>query len=92
MCTGARYLGGFIGDGKYKRNWLEKITKTWEQNITRKSKTARKYNQESYAAVVRVIQMGWIFLQFITKNTGDKFMGMEKLLQIKILPRLLIIK
>ena len=53
---GARYLGGYIGDDKYKHDWLRERTLTWEKNINTIRKTAGKYPQESYAAVVCVIQ------------------------------------
>ena len=54
--TGTRYLGGYIGDDKSKRDWLRERTLTWEKSIKTISKTAGKYPQESYAAVVRAIQ------------------------------------
>ena len=56
VCTGARYLGGYIGDDKSKRDWLRECTLTWEKNINTISKTTGKYTQESYATVVRAIQ------------------------------------
>ena len=37
------------------------------------SKTAGKYPQESYTAVVRAIQSEWIFIQSITWDMGDTF-------------------
>ena len=33
VCTGARYLGGFIGDDKSKCDWLKDRTFNWEKNI-----------------------------------------------------------
>ena len=39
------------------------------------SKTAGKYPQESYTAVVREIQSEWIFLQNFTWDTVDSFGG-----------------
>ena len=55
-CSQAHYLGGYIGDNKSKRDWLRERTLTWEKNINTIRKTAGKYPQESYAAIVRVIQ------------------------------------
>ena len=80
MCTGARYLGGYIGDSESKRDCLRKRTLTWEKNINTISKTAGKYPQESYAIVVRAIQSEWIFLQRVTWDTGDPFAGVEKII------------
>ena len=66
---GARYIGGYIGDNKSKRDWLRERTLTWEKNISRIIETVGKYPQESYAAVVRAIQLEWIFLQCVTWYT-----------------------
>ena len=55
MCTGARYLGGFIGDDDSKRDWLKVHTQKWEWNIHNIRKTVGKYHQESYAVVVCAI-------------------------------------
>ena len=43
VCTGARYLGGYIGDDESKRNWMKERTLTWEKNINRISETVWKY-------------------------------------------------
>ena len=75
MCTGARYLGGYIGDDESKRDLLRERTLTWKKNTKNIRKTAGKYTQESYAAVVRAIQSEWIFLQCITWGTGDSIAG-----------------
>ena len=63
VCTSAHYLGIFIWDEDSKRDWLKKRIETWEKNIHTIIETAGKYPQESYAVVVRVIQLEWIFLQ-----------------------------
>ena len=53
------------------------------------TETAGKYPQESYATVVRAIQVECIFLLHATKDTVYAFDGVEKLLQETFLPRLL---
>ena len=57
LCNGVHYLGRFIRGNGPKWYWLKLRTKTWEQNITNISKTVVKYTQESYAAVVRALQL-----------------------------------
>ena len=52
------------------------------------SETERKYPQNSYTAVVRVIQLKLIFLQRVTWDTGDFFAGVEKMIHRTFLPRL----
>ena len=74
-----RYLGVYIRDDESKCDWLENHRETWERKICTISETVRKYPQESYAAVVRAIQLEWIFLQHVTKNTGDAFAGVDKM-------------
>ena len=50
------------------------------ENINMIGKTARKYLQESYAAMVSTIQSEWIFLQRVTWDT-DAFSGMEETIE-----------
>ena len=56
VCTGARYLGGYIGDDESKQDCLRERTLIWEKNIGIIKETTEKYHQESYAAVARAIQ------------------------------------
>ena len=58
----------------------------WEREIISLRKTADKYNQKSYAAVACSVQLKWIFLQYLTNDTGQAFMGMERVLQENVLP------
>ena len=46
--------------------------------------TKWKYLKERYAAVIHAIHLEWIFLQHVTKNTGDVFTGVEKLVWEKM--------
>ena len=61
VCTGARYLGVYIGDDISKGDWLKDYIDKWERYICAPRKTADKYPQESYAAVDHVVQSEWIF-------------------------------
>ena len=81
VCTGAHYLWGYIGDDKSKRYWLRERTLTWEKNVNTVIKTAGKYPQESYAAVVHAIKLEWIFLKRVTWDTGDTFAVVEKMIR-----------
>ena len=45
VCTGARYLGGYIRDDESKCDWIKNRTEEWESNIRVLSKTADKYHQ-----------------------------------------------
>ena len=80
MCTGARYLGGYIGGDESKSDWLRERTMRQEKKINTISKTAGKYPQESYTAVLYEIQSEWIFIQHVTWDTGDAFAGVDKMI------------
>ena len=88
VCTGACYLGSYIGDDESKFDWLRECMLTWKKNISTINKTAGKYPQESYATVVHAIQSEWIFLQHVTGDTGYSFSGVEKMTRETFLPRL----
>ena len=79
-CTGALYIGGFIKEGESKRDFIKVRTKTWEHNIPKIIKTMEKFPQETCVVVVRTIQLEWILLEPITKNTGDALTGLKNLL------------
>ena len=84
--TGAYYIGGYIRDNESESDWLRERMLTWEKNISTIRKTAGKYPQESYGAVVRAIKSSWIFLQHATCDTGDAFVGVEKMIWETFLP------
>ena len=46
VCTGARYIGGYLGDDNPKREWLKECTKTWERKFFTIRKTWGEYPQE----------------------------------------------
>ena len=88
VCTGARYLCGYIGDDKSKHYLLKEYTETWEWNICMIRETVGEYTQESYSEVVCVIQLECIFLQRGTWDTGDAFAGAKKMIWETFLPRI----
>ena len=64
------------------------ISHFFNRNISTMSKTAGGYPQDSYSAVVRVVQSEWIFLQLVTWYMGDTFTGVEKIVWENFLPHL----
>ena len=79
--TGAHSLGSYIRDDKSKLDWLKDCMKSWGRNIRVVTITAGKYSKETYAAGVCAIQSGWIFLQRMTKDMVQEFVGVVKALQ-----------
>ena len=68
VCTGACYLGGYIGDEKFKGEWLKGCTDKWERNIHAVTKTVGKYPKKIYAVVINAIQPEWVFFSTCEKN------------------------
>ena len=60
---------------------MRKRTLAWYKNVKTISETTGKYPWESYSTVVRAIQSEWIFLQHITSDTGDSFVGVETIIR-----------
>ena len=81
MCTGAHSLVGYIRDDESKHNWLRERTLRWEKNITTIRNIAGKYPQEIYATVLCAIQSEWVFLKHVTCETGDAFVGVDKMIR-----------
>ena len=75
--TGGNYLGSYIGDDKTKGYWIKECAEKWEIDIYALRKTANKYPQESYSAVDHAVQSEWIFLQHVSKYTGQAFTGLK---------------
>ena len=88
MCTGASYLGGYIGDDETKCGWIKDIMGKLERDIRDLRKTSNRYHQESYSAVVHSVQSEWIFLQSVMKEIGQAFTGLEIFLQETFLPHI----
>ena len=78
ICTGAEYLGGFIGDKESKPEWLKDRTSMWEKNIRAITKVSGKFPQESHTVAVHAIHSELIYLQHTTKDTGQVFVEVKK--------------
>ena len=89
VCPGARYLDGYTGDEKSKHKWMKEHMERGERKISTISEITGKYLQEIYAVVVHTIQSEWIFLQRVTKNTGETFAVVEIMIRRTSLTRLL---
>ena len=88
MCTGARYLGYYIGGDESKGNWLKDCMEKWERDIRDLRKMADRYPQKSYAAMAHAVQSEWIFMKCVMKDTVQVFKGLEIFMQGNFLPRL----
>lgn len=62
---GHRYLGGYIGDPKLEKEWLNDKVETWSKGVQKLSKIAKRYPQTSTAGIVH---SGWCFKRLHTAS------------------------
>ena len=75
--TGARYLGGFIGDDESKRDCLEDQTSKWEKKLY-DHQSSGELSQDSYAVVVFVINRNGYFCNMWRKTWDTHSRGWRK--------------
>ena len=56
VCTGANYVGVYIGDDESKGACIKNRTDKWDRNIHVVTETVGKYPQKRYSAVAHMIQ------------------------------------
>ena len=86
--TGARYLGGFLGDQSARGEWLEPKLQSWAKAVTSLSSVARRYPQTAYAGLAHSLQSEWMYLQRVTSNAGESFDGVERAIKEEFVPSL----
>ncbi len=75
---GEQYLGGFIGSGVAKQQWLGDVVANWAAAIETLALVAVKYLQTAYAGFAFCLQNEWQYLQHIEADTGPFFDPLEK--------------
>ena len=88
ICMSARYLGDFIGDDKYKCEWLKYHTSKWEKNPCG-HQNGREISPGELCSNGLCNPIVMAIFQCVTKDTGDAFARVEKILWETYLPRLL---
>ena len=78
VCTGALYLGGFIGGEESKRDYLKERTQTWEQNNSQDQQNREEISPVNLLRSVMCDPIGVDILQCITKNARYAFAGVDK--------------
>ena len=86
--TGARYLGGFIGDKDAMSTWLEPKIAHWQQCVDQLAAAAVRFPQAAYAGMVKSLQNEWQYLQRVVPDSGPLFQPLEDTIKTKLLPAL----
>lgn len=85
--SGARYLGGYIGDEVKKEAWSEEKVHVWGNAIGAMILIARYQPQCAYAGTQRSLQQEWQFLQRNVTLAGSRFIQLKEAIARQFLPQ-----
>ena len=86
---GRRYLGGFIGSGKAKDEWLGEKIAMWIKAVQDLAIMAQKFPQTVYAGFTFCLQNQWQYVQRVTADTATMFAPLEEAIRRELIPALL---
>ena len=89
VTTGARYLGGYVGDTTDQAKYIDAKVTEWTDGICRLSTIARSSPQCSFIALQKSYQQEWMHLQRVVDGISSHFAPVEAALCTRFLPSLL---
>ena len=87
--TGARYLGGFVGDDAQQTEFVDTKVTEWATGIRRLGTIARSSPQCAFIALQKSFQQEWQHLQRVVDGISTQFDPIEDALRTVFLPNLL---
>jgi hypothetical protein len=89
VCSGHRYLGGFIGDTASRDDYISSKISSWTQTVKQLSMVAlEKYSHSAYTGYTKSLQHQWTFLQRVIPNIDAHFQPLEEMITSSFLPAL----
>ena len=73
MVHGHRFLGGFIGDDEDVHAFVLEKVKTWTSGVGTLAEAAELYPQAAFAALSKLLQFQWSYLQRVVPNCESSF-------------------
>jgi hypothetical protein len=90
ICTGSRYLGGFIGSEQSRDEYVSSKVSDWEMGVERFAMVATKnQTHAAYTGFSKSFQHEWAYLQRTIGNIAHLFEDLETAIRTKFLPALL---
>ena len=89
ISTGARYLGGFLGDATAQGSYVDEKMTEWVTGIRRLSIIAISSPQCTFIALQKSYQQEWQHLQRVVHDISAHFLPVEDALHTLFLPALL---
>ncbi len=88
LLTGARYLGGFLGEDSDLEDWIKPKIQEWVRGIEELALVARRFPQTAFAGLAKSFQQEWAFLQRVVPASGPLFQEVETAINQTFLPSL----
>jgi hypothetical protein len=89
VCSGHRYLGGFIGDASSRDEFVSSKISSWTQTVRQLSLVAsEKYSHSAYTGYTKLLQHQWTFLQRVIPNIDVLFQPLENEIISSFIPAL----
>jgi hypothetical protein len=86
--TGARYLGGFVGEETDRNNWLEEKISEWSFGVGELANLAHTHPQSAFAGLQKSLQNEWGYVQRVVEGASNLFQPLEEKLATAFLPAL----
>jgi hypothetical protein len=86
---GERYLGGFVGSGPKKEEWINEKVAKWVTDVKIMAQVAVNHPQAAYIGFVKCKQAEWQYLQRVVADIAHLFEPLEEAIRTYLLPALL---
>jgi hypothetical protein len=86
---GERYLGGFVGSGPKKVEWINEKVAKWVTDVKIMAQVAVNLPQAAYIGFVKCKQAEWQYLQRVVADIAHLFEPLEEAIRTYLLPALL---
>jgi len=87
--TGHRYIGTFVGDRRFLRDWLQPQIDDWVAAVKDLANVSGHFPQSAYAGLVKALQNEWTYIQRLTPNIGPYFAPVESAIHSVFIKKLM---
>ena len=66
-----------VGSKERKADWIDNKVKAWDANISQMAEVECRQPQLAYIGLQRSLQAKWLFVQWVTADTQDRFSPLD---------------
>ncbi|KAI5747329.1 hypothetical protein M8J77_013571 [Diaphorina citri] len=86
IVTEKRFLGGVIGNGDEKKNYVKEKVNQWIDCVKKLSEAAKKSPQAAFSVVTKSLQCEWAFLQRVVNHCQDEYIPLREIIHSTLVP------